>query len=220
MLTKWQKSRWPFYIAINFLMLRPKNQMKFCWKNMYGNKMKSFGAKSGLYGRWHIKSMFWVLKNVVVWADVWELPLSWWRAICLQRLVFLISWKTTGKQIVVFHSELTVLRCSSGTIATCPVFPKKTGDHLLRSALCLKHLYSWLLFIFGLLDVNPRFITCHDVTDVFRSTAIVFLEHFFRRIDTSLFFSDWKIVWDPTRTNFFDSQMFMQYWMYAGPTNA
>ena len=28
-------------------------------------------------------------------------------------------------QVVVYHSELTVLRCSSGTIATCPVLPKK-----------------------------------------------------------------------------------------------
>ena len=27
--------------------------------------------------------------------------------------------------MVAFHSELTVRRCSSGTIATCPVFPKK-----------------------------------------------------------------------------------------------
>ena len=27
--------------------------------------------------------------------------------------------------MVKYHSELTVMRCSSGTIATCPVFPKK-----------------------------------------------------------------------------------------------
>ena len=32
-------------------------------------------------------------------------------------VVFLISWKTTGKQMAVYHSELA--------IATCPVFPKK-----------------------------------------------------------------------------------------------
>ena len=44
--------------------------------------------------------------------------------------------------------------------------------------------------------------------------------HFFRPIDTSLFLSDWQIVWIPMRTNFFDSQMFMQYWMYAGLNNA
>ena len=57
--------------------------------------------------------MFWVIKNAVVWADLGELALSWWRVICLRPLVFPISWKTTGKQIVVYHSELTVMRCSS-----------------------------------------------------------------------------------------------------------
>ena len=98
----------------------------------------------------------------------------------LRRLVFLISWKTTGKQMVMYHSELTVLHCSCGTIATCPVFPKKTGDHLFCSMwLILKDPYSRLLFTFGLIRVNPRFITCHDVIDEFRSTAIAFLEHFF-----------------------------------------
>ena len=30
-------------------------------------------------------------------ADVWELALSWWRVSRLRRLIFLISWKTTGK---------------------------------------------------------------------------------------------------------------------------
>ena len=29
------------------------------------------------------------------------------------------------KQMILYYSELTVLRCSSGTIAICPVFPKK-----------------------------------------------------------------------------------------------
>ena len=57
--------------------------------------------------------------------------------------------------------------------------------------LILKHSHSRLLFTFGLILVNPRFITCHDIIDVFRSTAIVFLEHFFQPIDTSLFF--WAI---------------------------
>ena len=41
----------------------------------YWNKKKSFGAKSGLYGGLLIKSMCLVLKNAVVWADVWELAL-------------------------------------------------------------------------------------------------------------------------------------------------
>ena len=42
-----------------------------------------------------------------------------------ERSVFMISRKTTDKQIVVYHSELAVPGCSSGTIATCPVVPKK-----------------------------------------------------------------------------------------------
>ena len=79
-------------------------------------------------------------------------------------------------------------------------FLDKTGDHLLGSALCsnnfywiwliLKFLYSRLLFTFRLIRVHSRFNTCHDVIDMLRSTAIVFLEHFFRSIDTSLFLSD------------------------------
>ena len=76
-------------------------------------------------------------------------------------------------------------------------FSAKRGEHLLVSAsfasnfcwiwLILKHPHSLLLFTLGLKRVNPRFITCHDVITVFRSTATVFLEHFFRPIDMSLF---------------------------------
>ena len=85
-------------------------------------------------------------------------------------------------------------------------FSVKTGDHLLGSASCAnkfcwigliwKHPYSRLLFTFGLIRVHPRFTTCHDVIEVFRSTVIVFLEHFFRPIDTSLFLGDSQIVCD------------------------
>ena len=123
--------------------------------------------------------------DVVVWANVWELALSWWRVIRLRRLVFLISWKKTGKQIVVYHSELTILRCTSGTIATWPVFRKNMRSFAWKCFVCkqllldLAHLR--LLFTFGLICVNPRFIICHDVIDVF-------LEHFFQPIDTSFFF--------------------------------
>ena len=97
-----------------------------------GIKRSHSVPESGLYGGWLIKSIFWVLKNAVVWVNVWELALSWWIVILLRRLVFPISWKTTGKQMVVYHSELTVQRCSSITIATCPVFPKK------RAIICLE----------------------------------------------------------------------------------
>ena len=79
-------------------------------------------------------------------------------------------------------------------------FSEKRGDHLLGSALCasnfsliwliMKHPYSRLLFTFGLIRLNPRFITCHDIIDVFR---IVFLEHFLRPIDTSLFLAIGKV---------------------------
>ena len=66
------------------------------------------GAKSGLYGGWPINSTFWSVKKALVRAD----------AIRPLFFVFLISPKTLGKQIVVYHSELTVLRCLSGTVAT------------------------------------------------------------------------------------------------------
>ena len=87
----------------------------------YGNKKKSFGAKSGLYSG--------VFKNAVVW----ELTLSWWRVIRLRRLVFLISWKTTGKQTIVYHSELTVLRYSNGTIGHVQFFSGLYDGWLIKS---------------------------------------------------------------------------------------
>jgi hypothetical protein len=40
---------------------------------------------------------------------------------------------------------------------------------------------------------------------------IVFLQHFIAPIDTSLFLHACQIVGDPTRTNFFNDQMIMQY---------
>jgi len=96
----------------------PRNLFLMC-----GNKKKSLGAKSGLYGGWPINSMFSVLKKSLVWADVWELALSWWKMIRLRRLVFLISPNTSGKQMVVYHSELTVRRSCKGTVV---------DDHLYR----------------------------------------------------------------------------------------
>ena len=120
----------------------------------YGNKKKSFFAKSGLYSGWLIKSMFWMLKNAVVWADGWEFALWWWKVIRLRRLVFLISWKTTGKQMVVYHSQLTVLRCSSGTIATCLVFPKK------QAIICLEVLRARATFVGFGLSWNTHTVDC------------------------------------------------------------
>lgn len=85
-----------------------------------------------------------------------------------------------GNQLIVYHTEFTALRCSSITIATCPFFPKKQANSFGWIWLLLKYPSSSLLFTFGLMRVNPRFITCHDVIDVFRSTAIVFYGHFLR----------------------------------------
>ena len=59
----------------------------------------------------------------------------------LRRLIFLITWKTTGKQIVVYHSELTILRCFSGTIVTCTIFLKK------QVIICLEVLRAQATFI-------------------------------------------------------------------------
>ena len=108
---------------------------------MCGNKNKSLGAKSRLYGGWPINSRFWPVKMALVWADVWELALSWCRMIRLLLFVFRISPKISGKQIVVYHSELTVLRCSSETVATWPVLPKK------QATICFKLLLPGTTFV-------------------------------------------------------------------------
>ena len=47
----------------------------------------------------------------------------------------------SSKQMVVYHSELTALRCSSGTFATCPVFLKK------QAIICLEVLCKRATFI-------------------------------------------------------------------------
>ena len=98
----------------------PRNLFLMC-----GNNKKSLGAKSGLYGGWPISSIFHSVRNAFVWVDVWELALSWWRMIRLFFCFFRISPMTSGKQMVVYHSELTVLRFSSTTDATWPLMPKK-----------------------------------------------------------------------------------------------
>lgn len=41
----------------------------------------------------------------VIWTDVWELTLSWWKMICLRQLLFLISCGTIAKQMVGYQSE-------------------------------------------------------------------------------------------------------------------
>ena len=72
--------------------------------------------------------------------------------------------KNNCKQMIVYYSEFTVLRCSNGMGATCPVFPKKQATICLD---ILEHSYSRLLFTFGLVSENTRLVTCNDVKDVF-----------------------------------------------------
>ena len=91
----------------------PRNCFLICC-----NKKKSLGAKSELYVGWPFNSTFWPVQKSLDWADVWELALSWCMMIRLLLFVFRISPKTLGKHIVVYHSELIVLRCS--TLATWP----------------------------------------------------------------------------------------------------
>ena len=104
-------------------------------------------------------------------------------------------------------------------------FFEKTGAHLLGSASCasnfcwiwliLKHPYSRLLFSFGLIQVNSWFITCHDFIKAFRSAAIVFLWSIsFPQSTRAFFWAIGKLCGIQCEQIFFDSQMFMQYWMY------
>ena len=42
------------------------------WNLTCGNKEKSLGAKSGLYGGWRINLTFWPVNKVLIWAEVWK----------------------------------------------------------------------------------------------------------------------------------------------------
>ena len=139
---------------------------------MCGNKNKSLGAKSGLYGGWPINSTFWPVKKAPVSADVWELALLWWTMIRLLLFVFRISTKNLGKQ-------------------NWPSYNAQVGQ--------LRHDQFFGLFskthtvdccCFGLICIDPWFVTCDDLINVFWSTTIVFSnisyanwrEHFFERL--------------------------------------
>ena len=119
----------------------------------YGNKKKLFGAESGLYGGWLIQSVFWVLKNAVVWADVWELVLPWWRVIRLRWLVFLISWKTTGKQMVVLVHRINCSALFLWYDCDMSSFSKKT-------IICLEVLRARATFVGFGLSWNTHTLDC------------------------------------------------------------
>ena len=91
------------------------------------------------------------------------------------------------------HSELTVLRCSSGTVATWPVLPKKQAiicveaifpQKLSLDLARLRRPTRWTVVSFEFNRRDPRFVTFYDLINVFWSTAIVF----FLCSSTRLFF--------------------------------
>ena len=76
--------------------------------------------------------------------------------ICEHCSSFLVRFSTFTKEVVVYHSELTVQRWSSSTVATWPVLPKK------QATICFEVLFvvfegphDGLLFCFGLIRIDP-----------------------------------------------------------------
>ena len=152
---------------------------------------------------WTANSTFWPVRKALVWADVWELTLAWWTMMRNPLLFFWNSPKTLGKQIVVYHSELPVLWCSSGTVATWPVLQKTQVTFCFEVLLSNKFRWIWLgfkdphgglLLCFGLIRKCPLFVMCDDLINVFWGTAFVFFQHFFTPIDTNLFLIVCQIV--------------------------
>ena len=147
----------------------------------------------------------------------------WWRVLRLRRLVFLISWKITGKQMIMYHLELTVLCCSSGTIATCPVFLKKKLSFawkcFVRKQLLLDfdHLETTIQTTAVYFRAHKRKSTIHQLSQCHRRVSKhrdhifgAFLstnrhEPFFEGLTNCVGFNANKYFW--------------QFWMYGGPTN-
>ena len=112
---------------------------------------------------------------------------------------FFVRFSNFSKKIMVYHSELTLQRYSSGTVATWPVLPKtlaticfdvlfpQTAFVGFRSSSKVHN--GGLLFCFGLICIDPWFVTCDDLINVFWSTAIVVFQHFYAQIDKSLFWA-------------------------------
>ena len=127
----------------------------------------------------------------------------------LRRLVFLISWKTTGKQMVVYHSKLTVLRCSSATIATCPVFRKNRRS------------FAWKCFVREqlLLDLAHLETSIQITAVYFRAYTLKSMIHHLSQCHRCVSKHRDRIFEAFLAINRHETFV-MQYWMYAGPTNA
>ena len=130
-------------------------------------------------------------------------------------LVFQISPKTLGNNIVVYHSKLTAVRCSSGTIAHDQFCSRN------RLPLAAKWVFHRQISM-NLAQVQ-RPTRCTDAllhTDPFVICDDRIFPTFSTPIDRNLFLSVCEIERDPTRTNLFYSQVFTQNIIYAGERNA
>ena len=91
------------------------------------------------------------------------------RVLRLRRLIFLISWMTTGKQMVLYHSELTVLRCLVVRLRHVQFFQKNRRSFAWKCfvrkqhLLDLAHLETSIQPTAVYIRVNSRLTTCHDV---------------------------------------------------------
>lgn len=130
----------------------------------------------------------------------------------------------------VYRLELVVWRFFNGTVVTCPVFPRKQATINLAVLLgrvtfvgfffVLEDPYNRLLLYFGVICIDPWFITFVDIIyDIWR-TAIVFFQHFFAPSDANSFF--WAIVkfLGIQREQIFYVQVFMQNGTYASHAKA
>ena len=93
-------------------------------------------------------------------------------------------------------------------IDTWSVLPKKQANIcfevlLPRSLFAFEDPHGGLLLRFGLIRIDPWFVTWDDLINVFWGAAIVFFQHFFTPIDTNLFLSgiQWEQIFFTARSS-------------------
>ena len=128
-----------------------------------GNQKNSLDGKSGLCCGWPINLTFWRVKKALIWADVWELVLSWCTMIRLLLLVFRITpkllWCTTHNwpcnvaQVEQSPHDQFCRRNRRPSASKC--FYHK---QLLLDLVVLEGPHGGLLFCFGLMR---RYMLCH-----------------------------------------------------------
>ena len=179
---------------------------------MRGNKKKSLGAKSGLLVDPSIRRFG---RSKGRW---FELMCTSLHCHCEQWFVFSSSFfkflqRNCGVQLRI--DRVTLLKWNSRYLTS---LVEETGDHLFRSVfstnnsrwiwLVFEGPHGGLLFCFELIRIDPWFVTCDDLINVFWSTAIVFFQQFYASIDKSLF---WAIARFSENKSFFTARPFMLY---------